>query len=50
MGMIFFFVLTPIGLLLKVFGKDLLRTKYNDKKETYWIKREKTNNTMKRQF
>tara|TARA_Y100000590_G_scaffold453325_1_gene598171 strand:- start:14507 stop:14902 length:396 start_codon:yes stop_codon:yes gene_type:complete len=50
MGVIFFFVLTPIGLLLKVFGKDLLRTKYNDKKETYWIKREKTNNTMKRQF
>ena len=50
MGVIFFFVLTPIGLLLKVFGKDLLKTKYNDKKETYWIKREKTNNTMKRQF
>jgi len=50
MGFIFFLVVTPTGLLLKVFGKDLLKIKYNKKKNSYWIKREKTNNTMKRQF
>ena len=28
MGLIFFLVVTPIGLVLKLFGKDLLNKKY----------------------
>ena len=50
MGIIFFLVVTPIGLVLSIMGKDVLNKKYNKKKETYWIKRETPIGTMKRQF
>ena len=50
MGIIFFLVVTPIGFILRIMGKDLLNKKYNKKKETYWIKRETPIGTMKRQF
>ena len=50
MGIVFFLVVTPIGLALSIMGKDLLNKKYNKKKETYWIKRETPIGTMKRQF
>ena len=50
MGIVFFFVITPIALSLRLFGKDLLNTKYDKKKQSYWIKREKFNSTMKKQF
>ncbi len=49
MGFIYFFVITPIGILLRLFGKDLLNIKLN-KNKSYWIKRAKDINTMKRQF
>ena len=50
MGIIFFLVVTPIGLIMKIIGKDLLQKKYDKKKGTYWIKRDKSISTMKRQF
>ena len=50
MGVVFFLVITPIGLTMRIMGKDLLRKKYDKKKETYWIKRDKPVNTMKKQF
>ena len=50
MGLIFFLVVTPIGLVLKLFGKDLLNKKYKSKKNTYWIQRDKPIGSMKRQF
>ena len=50
MGFVFFLVITPIGLLMRIMGKDLLNKKYDKKKETYWIKRGKPVSTMKRQF
>ena len=49
MGIIFFIVVTPIGLLMKLFGKDLLSLKFNDKK-TYWIEKNEPKSKMKNQF
>ena len=50
MGVVFFLVITPIGLFMKIIGKDLLNIKYDKRKKTYWIKRNTPINTMKRQF
>jgi len=50
MGVVFFMVVTPIGLIMRFLGKDLLRIKKSKFVSTYWISREKQNNTMKRQF
>ena len=50
MGIVFFIVVTPIGLILRIMGKDLLNKKYDKEKETYWIKRDTSIGTMKRQF
>ena len=49
MGIIYFFVITPTDLLVKLFVKDLLNIKYK-KKKTYWIKRDKLTGSMRRQF
>ena len=49
MALIFFIILTPIGLFLRLIGKDLLNVKLNNNK-TYWIKRDKKPGSMKRQF
>jgi hypothetical protein len=50
MGVVFFLVVTPIGLVMKIIGKDLLSIKYDKKKETYWVKRDRPTSTMKQQF
>ena len=50
MGIVFFVVITPIGLFMKMIGKDLLNDKYNNKNKSYWINREKSKGTMKQQF
>ena len=50
MGLIFFLVVTPIGLIMKVLGKDLLRLKYNKKDNTYWIEKNGPTSKMKNQF
>ena len=49
MALIFFFVLTPISILVRLFGKDLLKLKIS-KENSYWIKREKNINSMDKQF
>jgi|TARA_B110000444_G_scaffold204744_1_gene197703 hypothetical protein len=49
MGIIFFFVVTPIGLLMKVFNKDLLNLKFN-KNKSYWIEKNEPKSKMKNQF
>ena len=49
MLVIFFAIVTPIGLLLKIFGKDLLKIKKNKFLKTYWITRENIK-SMDRQF
>lgn len=50
MALVYFVVLTPISLIVRAFGKDLLNLKFEENKETYWIKRNKTLNSMKKQF
>ena len=49
MGAIFFLVVTPIGLLMKLFNKDVLNLSFNDKK-SYWIEKNSTKSKMKNQF
>ena len=49
MGIIFFGIVTPTGLFLKLIGKDVLKLK-QDKKNTYWIEKDNSNNSMKNQF
>ena len=50
MGIIYFGVITPIGFLMKLIGKDILNLKQNKKSSTYWIKKEKVISNMKNQF
>ena len=49
MAFVYFIILTPISLLVRLFGKDLLKLKKN-KSSTYWIKREKNIGNMDKQF
>ncbi len=50
MGIVFFLVVTPTGLLMRLLGKDLLRINKTKFVSTYWISREKHDGTMKKQF
>ena len=44
MGLVYFLVVLPIGILMRAFGKDLLSLKFNKNIKTYWNKKEaKTN-------
>ena len=49
MGIIFFLVVTPIGLIMRMLGKDLLNLKYN-KNQSYWIEKSGPKSKMKNQF
>ena len=49
MGIIFFVVVTPTGIIMRLFKKDLLNLKYN-KKESYWINKSGPKSKMKNQF
>ena len=49
MGIIFFLVVTPIGLIMRMLGKDLLNLKYN-KNKSYWIEKKGPKSKMKNQF
>ena len=50
MALVYFIILTPISIIVRIFGKDLLGLKFLKEKETYWIKRKKSLGSMKRQF
>ena len=49
MAIIFFFVVTPIGLLMRFIGKDVLNLKFNNDK-SYWIEKKGPKSKMKNQF
>ena len=48
MGLVFFFVVTPIGILVRVLKKDVMGLKREA--SSYWINREDKIQTMKKQF
>ena len=49
MGLVFFLVVTPTGLIMRILNKDLLRLKKKNIK-TYWIERSSIKSDMKNQF
>ena len=49
MGLIFFLVVTPIGLIMRMLRKDLLNLKF-DNNRSYWIKKKGPKSIMKNQF
>tara|TARA_B100000787_G_C15985231_1_gene203359 strand:- start:114 stop:518 length:405 start_codon:yes stop_codon:yes gene_type:complete len=50
MALIFFVAVFPTGLIMRLFGKDLLSQKFNKKIKTYWIERSEAMGSMKNQF
>ena len=49
MGIIFFLVVTPIGIIMRLLGKDVLNLKFKDYK-SYWIEKTGPKSKMKNQF
>ena len=49
MGLIFFLVVTPIAVLMRMLKKDLLNLKFN-KNNSYWIEKTDPKSSMKNQF
>jgi len=49
MGLVFFIVVTPTGLIMKLLKKDILKLRKNSSK-TYWVERPKIKSEMKNQF
>ncbi len=49
MAIIFFLVVTPIGVIMRIIGKDLLNLKFN-KDKSYWIEKTGPKSKMKNQF
>mgnify|MGYP001301759712 CR=1 FL=1 len=49
MAIVFFFVVTPTGLFMRLLKKDLLRLK-KTKDKTYWVEKEDSKSSMKNQF
>ena len=49
MGIVYFLVVTPTGLIMKALGKDILGLKRN-KNSTYWLEKDNSNNNLKNQF
>jgi len=50
MGIIFFFTVTPTGIIMRLLGKDILNQKKNKTIKSYWIKKQKLASLMKNQF
>ena len=49
MLILFFLIVTPIGLLMRILGKDLLKLNF-EKKKSYWVKKSELKSNMKNQF
>ena len=40
LGVMFFLIITPMGMVMRALGKDPLRRKFNKGLDTYWIARD----------
>ena len=49
-AIVYFFILTPISLLVRLFGKDLIGMKFSNDIKSYWVKRKKSLGSMDKQF
>ena len=49
MSLVFFLVVTPTGIIMKLLNKDLLKLKKNNSK-SYWINKTDGKSDMKNQF
>ena len=49
MAFVYFIIITPLAIIVRLLGKDLLKTKFN-KSSSYWMKRLKNIGSMKKQF
>ena len=50
MALIYFFILTPVSFIVRVFGKDLLSLKFLKEQKSYWRQRKKDIGKMDKQF
>ena len=50
MAIVYFLILTPISLLVRLFGKDLIGMKFSSDIKSYWVKRKKRLGSMDKQF
>ena len=50
MATVYFVVLTPLSIIVRIFGKDLLKVKFLENSKSYWIKRDKDLGSMDKQF
>ena len=50
LGLTFFLIITPIGIVLRLFKKDNLNQKMDKSKKSYWIKRKNSIGSMKNQY
>ena len=50
MALVYFITVAPIGLLMRLTGKDILQQKLDKNIQSYWIERDKPVDTMKNQF
>ena len=50
MAVVYFLILTPISLLVRLFGKDLIGMKFSNDIKSYWIERKNRLGTMDKQF
>ena len=50
MAIVYFIILTPISLLVRLFGKDLIGMKFSNDIKSYWVKRKKSLGSMDKQF
>ena len=42
LGLFFYLVITPVGLVMRLFGRDPMHRKFNTSAASYWVKRDET--------
>jgi len=50
MGLVYFTTVVPVGLIMRLMGKDLLQKKMDADAKSYWIERKQPVGSMKNQF